>query len=96
MSVHAARHTSHDHEYTLYLAHECLKSSLAFFKPAMAAASRLPARADGPNVGLRPPLQASALRPPSADGELRGALAFGYSTELPAPEAARQSLCRGG
>ena len=34
-------------------AHECLKSSLAFRKPAVAVASRRPARADGPN-GQRP------------------------------------------
>ena len=32
--------------------HECLKSSLAFRKPATAVASRRPARADGPKVGL--------------------------------------------
>ena len=31
-----------------YMVHECLKSSLAFRKPAVAAASRRPARADGP------------------------------------------------
>ena len=34
------------------MAHECAKSSLAFCKPAVAAASRRPARADGPKVGL--------------------------------------------
>ena len=58
-----------------YMAHECAKSSLAFPKPAVAAASRRPARprADGPKVGLEMALQASAL------GELRGALGrLGY------------------
>ena len=34
-----------------YMVHECLKSSLAFRQPAVAAASRRPARADGPKVG---------------------------------------------
>ena len=34
------------------MVHECLKSLLAFCKPAVAAASRRPARADGPKVGL--------------------------------------------
>ena len=35
------------------ITHECAKSSLAFRKPAVAAASRRPARArDGPKVGL--------------------------------------------
>ena len=38
-----------------YVTHECAKSSLAFRKPAVAAASRRPARADGPKVGLRQP-----------------------------------------
>ena len=33
-------------------AHDSLKSSLAFRKPATAVASRRPARADGPKVGL--------------------------------------------
>ena len=55
------------------MGHECLKSSLAFRKPAVAAASRRPARADGPKVGLDGPVQASA------PGELRGALGrLGY------------------
>ena len=31
-----------------YMGHDCAKSSLAFRKPAVAAASRRPARADGP------------------------------------------------
>ena len=30
-----------------YMAHECLKSSLAFHKPAMAVVSRHPARTEG-------------------------------------------------
>ena len=50
------------------LAHECLKSSLAFRKPATAVASRRPARADGLMVGLDG--HASA----SAPAELRGAM----------------------
>ena len=33
------------------MVHECLKSSLAFRKPAVAAASRRPVRAGGPKVG---------------------------------------------
>ena len=33
----------------------CLKSSLAFRQPAVAAASRRPAKADGPKVGLDGP-----------------------------------------
>ena len=37
-----------------YMGHECLKSSLAFRKLAVAAASRRPARADRPKVGLDP------------------------------------------
>ena len=53
--------------------HECLKSSLAFRKPATAVASRRPARADGLMVGLDSGMQASA------PGELRGAMArLGY------------------
>ena len=40
--------------------HECLKSSLAFRKPAVAAASRRPARADGPKVGLDGPASLGA------------------------------------
>ena len=35
------------------ITHECLKSSLAFHKPAVAAASRRPARADGLRAGTR-------------------------------------------
>ena len=61
-----------------YMVHECLISSLAFRKPATAVASRRPARgrADGPEVGLDGPLQASA------PGELRGALGrLGYLGE---------------
>ena len=52
------------------ITHECLKSLLAFRKPAVAVASRRPARADGPKVGLEEA---------SAPGELRGALGrLGY------------------
>ena len=47
-----------------YMAHECLKSSLAFRKPAVAAASRRPARADGPKVGLDGPESLGAGRAP--------------------------------
>ena len=39
------------------MAHECLKSSLAFRKPAVAAASRRPARADGLGVHDYPQLR---------------------------------------
>ena len=35
------------------ITHECLKSLLAFRKPAVAVASRRPARTDGPKVKLR-------------------------------------------
>ena len=42
------------------MTHECAKRSLAFRKPAVAAASRRPARADGPKVGLDGPAKASA------------------------------------
>ena len=53
----------------------CAKSSLAFRKPAVAAASRRPARADGPKVGLDYSMALQA----SAPGELRGALGrLGY------------------
>ena len=56
-------------------AHESSKSSLAFRKPAVAVASRRPARADGPKVGLDGPASLQA----SAPGELRGALGrLGY------------------
>ena len=44
--------------------HECLKSSLAFRKPAVAVASRRPARADGPKVGLDGPASLAAGRAP--------------------------------
>jgi hypothetical protein len=46
-----------------YIGHECLKSSLAFRKPAVAAASRRSARADGPKVGLDGPASLGAGRP---------------------------------
>ena len=49
--------------------HECLKSSLAFRKPATAAASRRPARADGPKVGLDGHASLSAGRAPWRDGQ---------------------------
>ena len=59
------------------IGHECLKSSLAFRKPAMAAASRRPARADDPKVGLDGPACCKPRR--WAVGELRGALGrLGY------------------
>ena len=60
------------------MGHECLKSSLAFRKPAVAAASRRPARADGPKVkvGLDGPASLGAGRAPwSALGRL------GYSNK---------------
>ena len=53
------------------MVHECLKSSLAFRKPAVAAASRRPARADGPKVGLDGPASLGAGRalwPPPRSG----------------------------
>ena len=58
-----------------YMAHECAKSSLAFRKPAVAAASRRPAR----GAGLMAPRSASMALQASAPGELRGALGrLGY------------------
>ena len=51
-----------------YMVHDCAKSSLAFHKPAVAAASRRPARADGPKVGLD---GLSMALQASAPGELR-------------------------
>ena len=48
--------------------HDCEKSLLAFRKPAVAAASRRPARTDAPKVGLDGPPSLAA------PGELRGAL----------------------
>ena len=59
------------------ITHECLKSSLAFRKPAVAAASRRPARAGGPKVGLDGPASQKPRRRASSD--LRGALGrLGY------------------
>ena len=52
------------------MGHECLKSSLAFRKPATAVASRRPARADGPKVGLDATMGMKA----SAFSDARGAL----------------------
>ena len=49
--------------------HECLKSSLAFRKPATAVASRRPARADGLMVGLDGHASLSAGRAPWRDGQ---------------------------
>ena len=51
------------------LAHECLKSSLAFRKPATAVASRRPGRADGLMVGLDGHASLSAGRAPWRDGQ---------------------------
>ena len=51
------------------LIHECLKSSLAFRKPATAVASRRPARADGLMVGLDGHASLSAGRAPWRDGQ---------------------------
>ena len=59
--------------------HESLKSSLASRKPAVAAASCRPARADGPKVGLdarwpcKPQRRATASSVASALGRLRSA-----------------------
>ena len=50
-------------------AHECLKSSLAFRKPATAVASRRPGRADGLMVGLDGHASLSAGRAPWRDGQ---------------------------
>ena len=47
-----------------YIGHECLISSLAFRKPATAVASRRPARADGPKVGLDGPASLGTGRAP--------------------------------
>ena len=49
-----------------YIVRECLKSSLAFRKPAVAAANHRPARADGPKVGLDGPASLGAGRAPLA------------------------------
>ena len=51
------------------LLHECLKSSLAFRKPATAVASRRPGRADGLMVGLDGHASLSAGRAPWRDGQ---------------------------
>ena len=51
------------------LGHECLKSSLAFRKPATAVASRRPAWADGLMVGLDGHASLSAGRAPWRDGQ---------------------------
>ena len=70
-----------------YMEHECAKSSLAFRKPAVAAASRRPARADnGPKVSLDGPASLGAGR---AVPVARWA---GSATS--APEAERQCLSR--
>ena len=50
-------------------AHECLRSSLAFRKPATAVASRRPAWADGLMVGLDGHASLSAGRAPWRDGQ---------------------------
>ena len=44
MAESAARHSLRDREY---MGHECLNSSLAFHKPAIAVVSRHPARTEG-------------------------------------------------
>ena len=51
------------------LIHECLKSSLAFRKPATAVTSRRPAWADGLMVGLDGHASLSAGRAPWRDGQ---------------------------
>ena len=66
------------------LGHECLKSSLAFRKPATAVASRRPGRADGLMVGLDGHASLSQRRPSSV------ARWAGLPTSP--PEAGRQSL----
>ena len=48
-----------------------VKSSLAFRKPAVAAASRHPARADGPKVGLDGPASLGA-----GSGVVRGQVMY--------------------
>ena len=67
-----------------YMAHECARSSLAFYKPAVAAASRRPARADGPKVGLDGP---APWRRASSVERWAG-------SATSAPEAQRQCLSR--
>ena len=66
------------HEYIVHECHRmCKKLARArrFRKPAVAAASRRPARADGLKVGL----DGRALQQASAPSELRGALGrLGY------------------
>ena len=68
-----------------YMAHECLKSSLAFRKPAVAAASRRPARADGPKVGPDGPASLGAGRAPWRAGQAR----------LPLRRRRKGNVCRG-
>ena len=70
-----------------YMAHECAKSSLAFRKPAVTAASRRPARADGPKVGLDGPASLGAGRAPCWS-VLRGALWAGSATSAPEAQKA--------
>ena len=72
-----------------YMAHECVKCSLAFRKPAVAAASRRPARADGPKVG---DIDGRALQA-SAPGEAapRGALMRAVQHQLSADDKQKVS-----
>ena len=70
-----------------YMTHECAKSSLTFRKPAVAAASRRPARADGPKVGLDVPASLGDGRAPCTVARWAG-------SATSAPEAQRQCLSR--
>ena len=72
--------------------HECLKSSLAFRNPAVAVASRRPARADAPKVGLDGPASHKPRR--RASSPVRGAWARWAGSATSTLEAERQCLSR--
>ena len=73
--------------YGTLMSDECAKRLPDFRKPAVAAASRRPTRADGPKVAASMALQASA------PGELRGALGrLGYFCA----GGGKGNVCRGG
>ena len=67
-----------------YIGHECAKSSLAFRKLAVAAASRRQARADGPKVGVDGPASLGAGRAPWRAGQAR----------LPLRQRRKGNVCR--
>ena len=78
----------HFQSFSVIFSHECLKSLLAFRKPAVAAASRRPARADGPKVGLDGPASLGAGRAPWRAGQARARLAL--------RQRRKGNVCRGG